>query len=120
MPNLKMPEQNATWLNKKISEMIEDGATVDVDGNVKATLKKIEGFTDFSSELSEQSGHYFPFTLTVTGSKMTFKKNGAETKKDIVFDKDIIFRTEKTDTWEVLVDKKSVVKLNFANATFAE
>lgn len=51
---------------------------------------------------------------------MTFKKNGSETKKDIPFDKDIIFRTEKTDTWEVLVDGTSVVKLNFANATFAE
>jgi hypothetical protein len=51
---------------------------------------------------------------------MTFKKNGSETKKNIAFDKDIIFRTEKTDTWEVLVDGASVTKLNFANATFAE
>lgn len=100
--------------------MIEPGATVDESGNVQATLKKVEGFTDFSSEPSEQSGHYFPFSLTVTGSKMTFKKNDSETKKDINFDKDIIFRTTKTDTWEVLVDNKSVVKLNFANATFAE
>mgnify|MGYP001623851662 FL=1 len=115
-----MPEQNETWLNKKISDMIGPGATVDKDGNVKATLKKVEGFTDFSSVEDEQSGYYFPFSLTVTGSKMTFKKNGSETKKDIAFDKDIIFRTEKTDTWEVLVDGTSVVKLNFANATFAE
>lgn len=117
---MTIPKQNETWLNKKISEMIEPGATVYENGNVKATLKKVEGFTDFSSEPSEQSGHYFPFSLTVTGSKMTFKKNGSETKKDINFDKDIIFRTTKTDTWEVLVDNKSVVKLNFANATFAE
>ena len=51
---------------------------------------------------------------------MTFKKNGSETKKDIAFDKDIIFRTEKTDKWEVLVDNESVVKLNFANAEFEE
>lgn len=115
-----MPEQNETWLNKKISDMIGPGATVNKNGNVKATLKKVEGFTDFSSVEKEQSGHYFPFSLTVTGSKMTFKKNGTETKKDIPFDKDIIFRTEKTDTWEVLVDGRSVVKLNFANATFAE
>lgn len=119
-PKLEIPEQNATWLNKKISDMIGPGATVDEEGNVNATLKKVEGFTDFSSEPSEQSGHYFPFSLTVTGSKMTFKKNGSETKKDIAFDKDIIFRTEKTDTWEVLVDNNSVVKLNFANATFEE
>ena len=115
-----MPEQNETWLNKKISDMIGPGATVDKNGNVKATLKKVEGFTEFSSEEEEQSGYYFPFSLTVTGSKMTFKKNETETKKDIPFDKDIIFRTEKTDTWEVLVDGRSVVKLNFANATFEE
>ena len=75
--------------------MIGPGATVDKNGNVKATLKKVEGFTDFSSVEEEQSGHYFPFSLTVTGSKMTFKKNETETKKDIPFDKDIIFRTEK-------------------------
>ena len=100
--------------------MIEPGATVDEEGNVNATLKKIEGFTDFSSEPSEQSGYFFPFTLTVTRSKITFKKNDSETKKEIAFDKDKMFRTEKTDTWEVLVDGASVVKLNFANATFAE
>ena len=117
---MTIPKENETWLNKRISDMIENDITVDKDGNVRGTLKKVEGFTDFSSEPSEQSGHFFPFTLTVTGSKMTFKKNGSETKKDINFDKDIIFRTTKTDTWEVLVDNKSVVKLNFANATFAE
>lgn len=117
---MTIPKQNETWLNKKISDMIEPGAIVDENGKVSATLKKVEGFTDFSSEPSEQSGHYFPFSLTVTGSKMTFKKNGSETKKDINFDKDIIFRTTKTDTWEVLVDNKSVVKLNFANVAFAE
>ncbi len=115
-----MPSQELKWLNRSISDMIENDITVDKDGNVKGTLKNVEDFTDFSSEPSEQSGYYFPFSLTVTGSKMTFKKNGIETKKDIPFDKDIIFRTEKTDTWEVLVDGTSVVKLNFANATFAE
>lgn len=115
-----MPEQTEKWLNKNISDMIEPGAYIDENGGVVATLKKVEGFTDFSSKVEEQSGYYFPFTLNTTGSKMTFKKNNVETKKDIAFDKDIIFRTTKTDTWEVLVDNKSVVKLNFANATFEE
>ena len=49
---------------------------------------------------------------------MTFKKNGIETKKDIAFDKDVIFRTTKTDVWEVLVDDQRVVKLNFEIANF--
>lgn len=61
--------------------MIGPGATVNKNGNVKATLKKVEGFTDFSSVEKEQSGHYFPFSLTVTGSKMTFKKMVVKQRK---------------------------------------
>ena len=61
--------------------MIGPGATVDKNGNVKATLKKVEGFTEFSSEEEEQSGYYFPFSLTVTGSKMTFKKMRQKQRK---------------------------------------
>ena len=56
-----MPSQELKWLNRSISDMIENDITVDKDGNVKGTLKNVEGFTDFSSEPSEQSGYYFPF-----------------------------------------------------------
>lgn len=66
----------------------------------------------------EQEGYYFPFHLTKTGSKMTFKKNGSPTKQDIAFDPDIIFRVTKTDAFEVLVDNQSVVTFNFSGATF--
>ena len=76
------------------------------------------GYTEFSSEPDEQEGYYFPFHLTKTGTKMTFKKNGSPTKQDIAFDPDIIFRVTKDDTFEVLVDNSSVVKFNFAGATF--
>lgn len=49
---------------------------------------------------------------------MTFKKNGSPTKQDITFDPDIIFRVTKTDTFEVLVDGKSVVIFRFDGASF--
>lgn len=71
-----------------------------------------------SSNSEEQSGYYFPFHLTKTGTKMTFKKNGTPTKENIPFDADIIFRVVKGDTFEVLVDDKSVVKFTFAGAKF--
>ena len=97
--------------------MIGTDVKVDEQGNVTGTFHKVTGYTGFNStNATEQSGYFFPFSLEKTGTNMTFKKNGSETKKNIAFDKDIIFRTEKTDTWEVLVDGASVTKLNFATA----
>ena len=49
---------------------------------------------------------------------MTFKKNGSETKKDINWEADNVFRVTKDDTFEVLVDDSSVVKFSFTGATF--
>ena len=82
------------------------------------TLHYVSDYTEFSSTPEEQSGYYFPFHLTKTGSKMTFKKNGSPTKQNIPFDADIIFRVTKDDTFEVLVDDSSVVKFSFTGATF--
>ena len=68
----------------------------------------------------EDSGYYFPFHLTKSGTKMTFKKNGSPTKQDIAFDPDIIFRVTKNDTFEVLIDEQSIVTFNFTKATFED
>ena len=79
------------------------------------------GYTGFNSEVpAEQEGYFFPFKLVKTGTTMTFKKNDAETKKDIPWEADNVFRVTKTDTFEVLVDGTSVVTFNFAQATFQE
>ena len=76
---------------------------VKADGSVVGTFHHVTGYAEFSSEPDEQEGYYFPFHLTKTGTKMTFKKNGSPTKQDIAFDPDIIFRVTKDDTFEVLV-----------------
>ena len=107
-----------TILGKQVSELVGDDLTVKADGSVTGTFHHVTGYTDFSSEPDEQEGYYFPFHLTKTGTKMTFKKNGSPTKQGITFDPDIIFRVTKDDTFEVLVDDSSVVKFNFAGATF--
>ena len=79
----------------------------------------ISGYTQFNeSNPEEQEGYFFPFRLAQTGTKMTFKKNGAETKKDIAWEADNVFRITKTDTFEVIVDGASVVTFNFEKATF--
>ena len=62
---------------------------------LKEHCKAVTGYTGFSSEEEEQSGHYFPFKLTKTGKKMSLKKNGvaAEGKENMTFDPEIIFES---------------------------
>lgn len=107
-----------TLLGKQVAELVGNDLMVKADGSVVGTFHHVTGYTEFSSEPDEQEGYYFPFHLTKTGSKMTFKKNDSPTKQDIAFDPDIVFRVAKGDTFEVLVDDHSVVKFNFAGATF--
>lgn len=91
------------------------------DGTVTGTLKHVTDYTQFNEAVpAEQEGYFFPFKLTKTGTKMTFKKNVEESKKDIAWEAMNVFRVTKTDTFEVIVDGESVVTFNFAKATFAE
>jgi hypothetical protein len=105
-------------LEKQVSDLVGDDLAVKADGSVIGTFHYVSDYTEFSSTPEEQSGYYFPFHLTKTGTKMTFKKNGSPTKENIPFDADIIFRVTKNDTFEVLVDDLSVVKFTFTGATF--
>lgn len=107
-----------TLLGKQVSELVGDDLAVKADGSVAGTFHYVSDYTEFSSETSEQSGYYFPFHLTKTGTNMTFKKNGSPTKEDIPFDPDIVFRVTQDDTFEVLVDDQSVVTFNYKGATF--
>ena len=107
-----------TLLGKQVSELVGDDLTVKADGSVTGTFHHVTGYTEFSSEPDEQEGYYFPVHLTKTGTQMTFKKHGSPPKQGITLDPDIIFRVTKDDTFEVLVDDSSVVKFNFAGATF--
>lgn len=105
-------------MGKQVSQLVGDDLKVYASGKVEGTFHYVTGYTEFSSIPEEQAGYYFPFHLTKTGSKMTFKKNGVPAKEDIAFDPDIVFRVAKGDTFEVLVDGESVVTFTFKNATF--
>ena len=107
-----------TLLGKQVSDLVGDDLAVKADGSVIGTFHYVTGYTEFSSASEEQSGYYFPFHLTKTGTTMTFKKNGSPTKEGIAFDPDIVFRVTKDDTFEVIVDDASVVKFTFTGATF--
>lgn len=105
-------------MGKQVSELVGDDLAVKKDGAVTGTFHYVTGYSEFSSLPGEDSGYYFPFHLTKTGTNMTFKKNGSPTKEGIPFDPDIVFRVTQDDTFEVLVDDQSVVTFNYKGATF--
>lgn len=113
--------QSQTLLGKRVSSLVGSDLKVLKNGSVTGTFKKVTGYTQFSSIEEEQSGYYFPFKLTQTGTKMTIKKNGvaAEGKENMTFDPDIILRVTKTDTFTIEVDGSPVVTFNFQKATFS-
>lgn len=118
-----VPAQDTAMLGKLVSELVSGDTVVLSDGTVKGTLRYVTGFTGFSSDLAEQSGHYFPLALSVTGATMTLKKNGAAApeKTDIPFDRDLLLRvTAPTDTFTVEVDGAEIVTLRFDKATLEE
>lgn len=111
---------NFGGLGKTVGQMISEDTYVDPDGNVHGELYYIDDFVKFNENIaSEQKGYFFPFVLAEEGSLMTFKKNGVPTKENIPYDNEILFRVPTSNTtWEVEVDGKSVVLLNFKNANF--
>lgn len=108
-------------LGKRASSLTGNDLKVLSDGSVVGTLKKVTGYTQFSSKKEEQSGYYFPFKLTKTGTTMTLKKNGVagEGKEDMPFDPDIVLRVSKGDKFTVEVDDSDVITLNFKDVIFA-
>lgn len=116
---LTIPSQGQTLYGKRVSSLIGDDVKVQKDGTVTGTFKYVTGYTGFNADVpAEQEGYYFPFRLTKIGETMTFRKNGADTKKEIPWEADNVFRVTAEDTFTVLVDGKEIVTFNFAKATF--
>ena len=60
-------------MGKQVSELVGDDLKVYESGAVTSTFHYVTNYTEFSDAPDEQSGYYFPFHLTKTGTKMTFK-----------------------------------------------
>lgn len=117
-PNGEIKASEGDILGKTYADFVDGEATVSKIGEVEATLKHVTGFTEFNpTNPEEQEGHYFPFTFddSVTGETMTFVKNGAVTKENIPFDKDILFRVNPNDEFKVYVDGIFKLRLVFGD-----
>ena len=120
-PDIEIPAAGQDLYGKTVGDMIGDDVEVSESGAVTGTFHYVTGYTGFNESVpAEQEGYYFPFRLAKTGTKMTFKKNGAAVKEDIPWETDNVFRVTASDTFEVLVDGASVVTFNFAQAAFLE
>lgn len=123
----KYTELNYGGLGKAVNEMIENGAYVDNNGHVIATLKPVDEFTGFNSTVvEEQSGYYFPFEINIPNAKtMTFEKktviNGdyVKTKTDIPYDNQIILRIADDEgnivihDFKITTDNERIIELHF-------
>ena len=111
---LTIPAQATEILGKAVSAMVKNGGKILSDGSVKAEFLAVTGYTEYSTEPAEQSGFYFPFTISgVTGETLTIKKNGV-----IFYDDDFkatnVIRFTQTDVITVFVDGTLIATLNFA------
>ena len=111
---LTIPAQATEILGKAVSAMVKNGGKILNDGSVKAEFLAVTGYTEYSTEPAEQSGFYFPFTISgVTGETLTIKKNGV-----IFYDDDFkatnVIRFTQTDVITVFVDGTLIATLNFA------
>ena len=116
---MTIPAAGQSLYGKSVGDMIGNDVKVEASGKVKGTFHYVTGYTGFNEgNAEEQKGYFFPFKLAKKGTKMTIKKNGEETKKDIAWEADNVLRVTATDTFEIIVDGASVVKFTFAEAIF--
>lgn len=118
-----VPEQTVTLLGKSVSEMISEDTVIREGGAVMGTLRYVENFLEFSDNPEEQSGHYFPVVLSVTGNNMTLKKNGVviPNRENVPFDRELLLRVpNQSDEFTVEVDGVEVLTLSFHQAIFEE
>lgn len=117
-PDVEIPAAGQDLYGKSVGDMVE-GIEVAENGAVTGTFHYVTGYTGFNSaEPSEQEGYFFPFTLKKSGETMTFKKNGEDSKKDIPWEANNVFRVTSSDTFTVLVDDEEVITFSFSGATF--
>lgn len=123
--------------NKAVSDLMVNGATVNVNtGVVTAELKPVTGWTEFSNVTAEQEGYFMPLNLTLTGATknvntMTFAKretaNGdyVVTKENIPYDPELVLRiadaakVQKIRDFKITVNNGAVLELHFNKVKFA-
>lgn len=110
--------QTLTGLGKQVNELISPDTSIDFLGNVTGTLKYVKGWTEFSSEASEQSGNYFPVHIDdkYKGKEITCNGEKETTAEDLDW---VLLVKNKDSKFTFTCDGKTILTLSFQGATLA-
>ena len=114
-----VPSLETVRLDKTVGELIGDDVKVADDGSVSGRIKHVTDYEEYWPGNTEmQKGNFFPIDLKdVAGEKIAVKKNGVQTK-EIDFDPEWVLKVDSPeDTFEFIIDGKSIITLNFKKAT---
>lgn len=117
-----MPAADQPLLGKKVSDLVEDGAQVLLDGSVDATLKYVDDFTEYWPGNAEmQKGHFFPAMLQKKGTTLKTETDGQVKEQSFPDDQLLVIRVPKQDMKvKIEVDDQPVTTLDFSTARLAD
>ena len=99
---------------KKVSDLMEPGAIISDNGDVTATLKQVDSWTEYSAS-GPNSGYFFPTQIDVPDAKkMKLYKTTSESEdygaesKDVDYDNTIVARVADDDGAQQIYDLKIV------------
>lgn len=110
--------QSLKGLGKTVSELVSDDTAISSSGAVTGTLKYVQGWAAFSTEPSEQSGHFFPVHIAdkYQGKKITCKGEKTKTAEDL----DWVLLVKSTDSkFTFECEEQTILTLTFTGATLA-
>lgn len=102
------PENGEAVLFGKTVDELQSGIVID-DDQITGTLHYVEGYTDFSSEPSQQSGNYLALKFTAPEDATTTVEVLRGTKGPVTLDEDmnivLLIADEETQSVKVTVKK---------------
>lgn len=122
-PITVMPQDhNLGKYQKDVNQLVSADTKINSDGSVAGTLYHIENWTEFSSDITKQTGNFLPVRLNkqyMDGKKITVK--GTSTKTFTVnseSDRDIIIRVvDQNSTFTFSEGGVEFMKLTFKETT---
>lgn len=119
---ISLPTKGDNLYGKSVSDLIGADVKVTADGKVTGTIKKVDGYTEFSSVKEEQSGHFFPIYINAAGTKAEITgSNDSKKSWNLADDRQLVLRVDKYKTGskkaKISIDGEELVSLDFTEAT---
>lgn len=90
------PQTDVTF-GKRVSDLVTPDTYLGTDNKIHGTVKKVEGYTEFSGDKSEQNGHYIPIKLASEYEGKEITCVGSDSKPKKAVDTQWTLRLDKLD-----------------------